>query len=82
MAADGKIAYAPLPKFRDRLEFLAGYLRRPLLHGELALDMCCSLEQVTREMDPLVESRAYRALSVEELVELGMDPRVLAYVRA
>lgn len=71
-----------LPKFRERLERLVDRVDRPVMSGEIALEIGVSLAQVEREMEALCEAGAYRVAEVSELRSRGWDPRVLAYVRS
>jgi hypothetical protein len=49
------------------------------LHGEIALEVGCSLEQVAREMERLLDSGAYRLVAEAELKKRAMEPRAIAY---
>lgn len=68
-----------MPKFEERLRSLCHRKGRPVMHGEIALEVGCSLEHVTREMNPLVDSGAYRVVGTDELKARSMESRVLAY---
>lgn len=75
------LARVKIPHFRDRLDRLASRLSRPIMSGEISLEVGCSLAHVVREMDDLVEAGAYRQVEPDELRKHGMEPRVLAYAR-
>jgi len=73
-------ARSPLPLFEERLRSLWQHVKpRPILHGEIALEMCCSLEQVAREMETLVDAGKYRLVDADELKKRAIEPRVIAY---
>ncbi len=73
-------ARSPLPHFEERLRCLCQRKDRPVLHGEIALEVGCSLEQVAREMERLLDSGVYRRVAVDELRKRSMEPRAVAYV--
>jgi hypothetical protein len=75
------LARVKIPHFRDRLERLVSRVARPVMSGEIALEVGCSLAHVVREMDDLVKAGAYRQVEPEELRKHGIEPRVLAYMR-
>lgn len=70
---------APLPLFEERLRCLCHRKDRPVLHGEIALEVGCSLEQVAREMERLLDSGTYRRVAEAELRKRSMEPRAIAY---
>ena len=70
---------SPLPLFEERLRSLCHRKGRPVYHGEIALEMCCSLEHVAREMEALIDSGKYRLCTADELKKRAIEPRVLAY---
>jgi hypothetical protein len=72
-------ARAALPHFEERLRCLCQRKGRPVLHGEIALEVGCSLEQVTREMERLLDVGAYRRVEESELRARAIEPRVIAY---
>lgn len=72
-------ARVPLPKFEERLRSLCLRKGRPVLHGEVALEVGCSLEHVAREMQPLLDSGVYRVVGPDELRTRSLEPRALAY---
>jgi hypothetical protein len=69
----------PIPHFEERLRCLSLNKDRPVLHGEIALWIGCSLEQVTREMEPLLDSGTFRRVEESELRACCMEPRCVAY---
>lgn len=69
----------PLPHFEERLRCLCQRKGRPVLHGEIALEVGCSLEQVSREMERLLDAGAYRRVEEAELRARAIEPRVIAY---
>lgn len=69
----------PLPHFEERLRCLCHRKGRPVFHGEIALEVGCSLEQVSREMETLLELGAYRRVEEAELRARALSPRVIAY---
>lgn len=73
-------ARSPLPQFEERLRCLCQRKDRPILHGEIALEVGCSLEQVAREMERLLDAGAYRRVEESELRARALEPRVIAYV--
>lgn len=75
------LARVKIPHFRDRLERLVTRVGRPVLSGEIALEVGCSLAHVEREMDDLIEANEYRRVEPNELRSCGMEPHVLAYAR-
>lgn len=72
-------ARAPLPHFEERLRCLCQRKDRPVLHGEIALEVGCSLEQVSREMERLLDCGKYRRVEEAELRARAMEPRAIAY---
>lgn len=72
-------ARTPLPQFEERLRCLCQRKGRPVLHGEIALEVGCSLEQVAREMERLLDTGAYRRVEESELRARALEPRVIAY---
>lgn len=76
------LARVKIPHFRDRLERLITRVSRPVMSGEISLEVGCSLAQVVREMEDLCATGAYRQVEPDELRKHGMEPRVLAYVRS
>jgi len=72
-------ARASLPLFEERLRSLCHRKGRPVYHGEISLEMCCSLEQVAREMETLVDAGKYRLVDADELKKRAIEPRVIAY---
>ncbi len=70
---------SPLPKFEERLRSLCQRKGRPVMHGEVALEVGCSLEHVTREMEVLIDAGVYRVVGPDELKARALEPRVLAY---
>lgn len=54
---------------------------RPVLQGEIALEVGCSLVQVEREMTHLLESGDYARLSIDELKKLGYGSETIAFKR-
>lgn len=81
MKENQRSAHVRIPHFRDRLERLVTRVGRPVMSGEIALEIGCSLAHVVREMDDLVEANEYRLVEPDELRTRGMEPRVLAYAR-
>ncbi len=73
------LARTPLPQFEERLRCLCHRKGRPVFHGEIALEVGCSLEQVSREMEALLCSGAYRRVEEAELRARSLAPRVIAY---
>jgi hypothetical protein len=76
------LARVKIPHFQDRLEMLFARINRPVMSGEIALEICCSLAQVVREMDDLCAAGFYRQVEPNELKMCGMEPTVLAYLRS
>lgn len=72
-------ARSPLPHFEERLRCLCQKKDRPVLHGEIALEVGCSLEQVAREMERLLDAGVYRRVDEKELRARCMEPRCIAY---
>lgn len=70
-------ARTPLPHFEERLRCLCQRKDRPVLHGEIALEVGCSLEQVAREMEKLLETGSYRRVEESELRKRAMEPRAI-----
>ena len=68
-----------LPQFEERLRCLCQRKGRPVLHGEIALEVGCSLEQVAREMEKLLEAGGFRRVEESELRSRSMEPRAIAY---
>lgn len=79
MANTDRLAHSSLPHFHDRAMGLFTRLRRPVYHGELAVEAGCSLDQVTRELASWLESGRCRVVTPDELLALGLEPRALAY---
>jgi hypothetical protein len=75
------LARVKIPHFCDRLERLATRLGRPVMCGEISLEVGCTLAHVEREMDDLIAAGAYRRVEPDELRSRGMEPRALAYAR-
>lgn len=75
------LAHVKIPHFRDRLERLVSRVDRPVMSGEISLEIGCSLAHVVREMDDLIDAGVYRQVEPDELRKRGMEPRVLAYAR-
>ena len=72
----------PLPMFEERLERLCrrvGY-ERPVLHGQISIEVGCSLEQVSREMEMLLDAGKVRLVSPEELKARSLESRSIAYL--
>lgn len=76
-----RLVHVKIPHFRDRLERLISRVARPVMSGEIALEVGCSLAHVEREMSDLVEVGVYKQVDPDELRKRGMEPRALAYVR-
>jgi hypothetical protein len=73
-------ARAPLPYFEERLCSL--YMRvgkRPLLCGEISLEIGCSLEHVVREMERLILNEQWEQLDPETLRTMKYDVRLVMY---
>ncbi len=70
---------APLPQFEERLRSLCQRKGRPVFHGEIALEMGCSLEHVSREMETLVDAGKFRLVAANELKARAIESRVIAY---
>ncbi len=68
-----------IPRFEERLRSLCQRKGRPVMHGEIALEVCCSLNRVDIEMAPLLEFGSFRLVTVAELKSLSMSVRVIAY---
>ncbi len=45
------LARVKIPHFRDRLERIFARVSRPVMSGEISLEVGCSLAQVAREME-------------------------------
>jgi len=75
------LARVKIPHFRDRLERLVTRVNRPVMCGEIALEVGCSLAHVEREMNDLIEAGEYRQVEPDELRKRSMEPRALAYAR-
>ncbi len=71
---------ASLPHFEERVRCLCHRKERPILHGEIALEVGCSLEQVAREMERLLDSGDFRRVEESELRARSMEPRAIAYI--
>lgn len=76
------LARVKIPHFRDRLERIFARVSRPVMSGEISLEVGCSLAQVAREMEDLCATGEYRQVEPDELRKRGMEPRVIAYVRS
>ena len=50
-----------------------------MYHGEIALEVGCSLEHVAREMETLVDAGKFRLVEADELKARAIEPRVIAY---
>ncbi len=70
---------APLPKFEERLRSLCQRKGRPVYHGEIAIEVGCSLEHVSREMETLIDAGKFRLVEADELKARAIEPRVIAY---
>lgn len=70
-----------IPHFGKCLDRLFSRVDRPVMSGEICLEIGCSIAQVLYEMESLCESGKYRIVEPEELKRRGMEPTVLAYVR-
>lgn len=77
-----RLAHSKIPNFRERLELLISKLSRPIMSGEIACGIGCSLAHVEREMNELIDAGFYRLATVKELKERFMDCRVIAYLRS
>ena len=73
------IIRSPLPKFEERLRSLYQRKGRPVFHGEIALEVGCSLEHVAREMETLIDAGKFRLVEADELKARAIEPRVIAY---
>jgi len=72
---------SPLPRFEERLRALCQRVApRPVLHGEIAIEVGCSLEQVTRQMEAFLDAGTFRYVSAEELKARALEPRAIAYM--
>lgn len=70
---------SPLPAFEERLRSLCHRKGRPVYHGEIALEVGCSLEHVSREMETLIDAGKFRLVEADELKARAIEPRVIAY---
>lgn len=68
-----------LPNFKQRLDAYSSRVGRPVLQGEIALEIGCSLAQVEREMEHIVDSGEYVRLSKNELKAIGLGSEVIAF---
>lgn len=68
--------------FDARVRWLFDTKESYVLHGEIALHLCCSLEQARRQMEPFLQDGTYRLLTQEELISLGKDVSLIAYVKS
>ena len=72
----------PLPKFEECLRRLCRRVgnERPVLAGQISIEVGCSLEHVAREMETLLDAGKVRLVSPEELRERALEPRAIAYL--
>lgn len=77
-----RLAHVKIPNFRDRLEILISKMSRPIMSGEIACGIGCSLAHVEREMNELVDAGLYKQATAKELKEHSMEYRVIAYLRS
>jgi hypothetical protein len=73
--------HSKIPHFSQCLERLFSRVNRPVMSGEICLEVGCSIAQVVFEMELLCDSGKYKIVEPEELKKRGMEPRVLAYAR-
>jgi hypothetical protein len=76
------LARVKIPHFQARLEPLFARMSRPVMLGEISIEIGCSLAQVEREMNDLCAIGVYRLAEPAELKARGMESRVLAFVRS
>ncbi len=81
MKSNQRLAHSHIPHFLEAVNRLVSRVNRPVLSGEIALEIGCSLAHVEREMNELISNGLYRQIEPEELISRGMSTLVLAYAR-